>query len=314
MAYYIKKIASFTVTLFLISIITFLAFQVLPGNPAEAILGVDADPVQLHNLEIELQLDKSPQERYISWIKGILKGDLGTSWKYHQKVSSIVKPAFRTTLTLSVFSLVLTVILGFTLGVISAIQKNGPASIALTFFNEIWISTPAFCTAILLIAVFSVKLKLFNSMGFVPLEQGFFKCLKSVFLPALSIALGSGAVLQRFLKNNILEELKKEYIRTARAKGLSAKEIIFGHLLRNSLIPSLTMLGLLVCEILGGSIIIENVFSIPGIGRLIATSISSRDFPLLEALVLYLASVTVICNFAVDILYSIIDPRIRGSR
>ena len=151
-------------------------------------------------------------------------------------------------------------------------------------------------------------------MGFVPWNQNPLACLRTLFLPALSLSFGSGAILSRYLKNSIHAEQKKDYIKTLRAKGLNQNQIIFDHVLRNALLPALTMLGLLITDILGGSIIIENVFSIPGIGRLIATSISSRDFPLLQTLTLYLASITVACNFFVDFLHSLADPRIRRGK
>lgn len=311
MFFYIKKFFEFILTLFLVTLVTFAAFQILPGNPAAAILGVDADEVQIANLEAELGLDKAPLLRYADWLKGILRGDFGKSYKYSKDVKQLISGAFSATLTLAIFSLVLSALLGIAFGIFIAIKEKNPVAFATSVLNQVWISTPSFCAAIFLIIIFCVKIRVFPSMGYVPFTQNAAMCIKTLFLPALSLALGSGAILSRYLKNSIHSEQKKDYVRTLRAKGLSENAVTFRHVLRNSLLPAITMLGLIITDILGGSIIIENVFSIPGIGRLIATSISSRDFPLLQTLTLYLAFITVLCNFCVDILYSVIDPRIR---
>lgn len=309
--FYLKKFFEFILTLFLVTLVTFFAFQILPGNPAMAILGPDADEIQIANLESELGLDKSPLLRYGEWLKEIFRGDFGTSYKYSKSVSRVVASAFGATFSLAIFSLVLSALLGIAFGILIALKEKNPFAFAVSVLNQIWIATPSFCAAIFLIIIFCVKLHILPSMGFVPWRQNPLACVRTLFLPALSLALGSGAILSRYLKNSIQAEQKKDYVKTLRAKGLNFRQIIFGHVLRNALLPALTMLGLLITDILGGSIIIENVFSIPGIGRLIATSISSRDFPLLQTLTLYLAFITVACNFFVDILHSLADPRIR---
>lgn len=314
MEFYLKKFFEFILTLFLVTLVTFFAFQILPGNPAVAILGPDADEVQIANLESELGLDKSPLIRYGEWLKKIFRGDFGTSYKYSKSVSQVVADAFAATFSLAIFSLILSAIWGIAFGIFIALKEKNPLAFAAQILNQIWIATPSFCAAIFLIIIFCVKLRAFPSMGFVPWNQNPLACLHTLFLPALSLSLGSGAILSRYLKNSIHTEQKKDYVKTLRAKGLNQTQIIFDHVLRNALLPALTMLGLLIADILGGSIIIENVFSIPGIGRLIATSISSRDFPLLQTLTLYLASITVACNFFVDILHSLADPRIRRGK
>lgn len=314
MGFYLKKFFEFILTLFLVTLVTFFAFQILPGNPAVAILGPDADEVQIANLENELGLDKSPLIRYGEWLKKIFRGDFGMSYKYSKSVSQVVADAFEATLSLAIFSLILSTFWGIAFGIFIALKEKNPLAFAAQVLNQIWIATPSFCAAIFLIIIFCVKLRAFPSMGFVPWNQNPLACLRALFLPALSLSLGSGAILSRYLKNSIHAEQKKDYVKTLRAKGLNQTQIIFCHVLRNALLPALTMLGLLIADILGGSIIIENVFSIPGIGRLIATSISSRDFPLLQTLTLYLASITVACNFFVDFLHSIADPRIRRGK
>ena len=312
--FYIKKISGLLITIFLVTLITFFTFNILPGNPALAILGPDADTAQIQALEAEFHLDQPLYSRYFSWITGVLRGDLGYSYRYGQKVSVIISKAFGVTFSLGLFSLVLTVLMGLPLGIVMGQYSRKKSVKILEVFDQIWLSTPGFCTAILLIMIFTVILKLFPSMGYVPFYQNPLQSLRTMFLPALSLSFGSSAILARYLKTDFTMQKSLDYVRTARSKGLSTGRIVFVHILRNSLICVVTTLGLIVTDILGGSIIIENVFSLPGIGRLIATSITSRDFPLIQGLVLYLAVITVSVNFIVDILYQVIDPRTREVR
>ena len=312
--FYIKKISGLLITIFLVTLITFFTFNILPGNPALAILGPDADTAQIQALEAEFHLDQPLYSRYFSWITGVLRGDLGYSYRYGQKVSVIISKAFGVTFSLGLFSLVLTVLMGLPLGIVMGQYSRKKSVKVLEVFDQIWLSTQGFCTAILLIMIFTVILKLFPSMGYVPFFQNPLQSLRTMFLPALSLSFGSSAILARYLKTDFTMQKSLDYVRTARSKGLSTGRIVFVHILRNSLICVVTTLGLIVTDILGGSIIIENVFSLPGIGRLIATSITSRDFPLIQGLVLYLAVITVSVNFIVDILYQVIDPRTREVR
>jgi len=309
--FYIKKISGLLITVFLVTLITFFTFNILPGNPALAILGPDADSAQIQALEAEFHLDQPLYQRYFSWIAGVLRGDLGYSYRYGQKVSLIISNAFGVTFSLGLFSLVLTVLIGLPLGVVMGQYSRKKTVKVLEVFDQIWLSTPGFCTAILLIMIFTVLLKLFPSMGYVSFFKDPVQSLRTLFLPALSLSFGSSAILARYLKTDFTMQKSLDYVRTARSKGLKTSRIVFVHILRNSLICVVTTLGLIVTDILGGSIIIENVFSLPGIGRLIATSITSRDFPLIQGLVLYLAVITVAVNFIVDVLYHVIDPRTR---
>jgi peptide/nickel transport system permease protein len=309
--YYIKRISEFLITLFLITVITFCVFQILPGDPALAMLGVDADTVQIENLHRALGLDKPVIQRYVDWLKGVCSGNLGISFRYRQSVSAIVASAFSVTVTLSAFVLMMTVIIGIPVGAWLALHDCSPASIPITVFAQAGVSIPSFCVALFFIFLFSVKFQLFPSMGYVPWSESPSGCIRSLFLPALSISFGTVAVLIRYMRASVLSQLKQDYVRTARSRGLTRSHVLFFHVLRNSLIPVVTVLGMLSADVLGGSIIVENVFSLPGIGKLLASSISSRDFPLLQGLVLYISIIVVICNFVVDMLYTVIDPRIR---
>ena len=306
MNFYVRKFIDFMTTLLLVTLVTFLTFQLLPGNPALAILGPDADQAQIEALELQLGLNQSLPLRYANWLKGAFCGNLGISYKYNQSVSSLIAGALKTTASLSLLSLVFTIAIGTFLGITFAINRKKKVWRCLSILNQIWVSMPSFCTALILILIFTVGLKLLPSVGF----DG----PKSLILPSLAISLGSSSILARYIKTSMENELKQDYVRTAKSKGLNEKQVIVRHVLRNALLPSITTLGLITADIFGGSIIIENVFSLPGIGKLIIHSISSRDFPLLQGLTVYLAAMTLTCNFAVDILYSIIDPRTRSKK
>ncbi len=303
MNYYIKKILDFFTTLFLVTLVTFFTFNLLPGNPAVAILGADADPAQIESLEKQLGLDQNPVQRYFTWLKNASHGDFGISYKYNRPVKSLISKALKSTACLSAVSLIFTIVLGLFFGILFAVNRKKKFWQFFSTLNQIWVSVPSFCTALILILIFAVTLKALPSVGF--------NDFSSLILPSLSIALGSSSILGRYIKNSIQNELSQDYVRTAKSKGLNERQIIARHVLRNALLPSLTMLGMITTGIFGGSIIIENVFSLPGIGKLITNSIYSRDFPLLQGLSIYLATMTLSVNFLVDILYSVIDPRIR---
>ena len=314
MKYYLKKILGFIFTILLVSIITFVVFQILPGDPAQIILGVDADPAQIENLRATMNLDKGYVERYLIWLTNALKGDLGISYRYSRAVSELISESFFVTSSLAVYSIALTILIGLPLGIFIAKNSKKKITTGISMLSQLGISVPSFCMGIVLISIFSVNLGWFDSIGYIPASESLTGWFKTMFLPSLSIAFGSSAVLARYIRVSIANQQKQDYVRTAKSKGLSEKIIMNQHILRNSLIPVITILGMLVADILGGSIIIENVFSLPGIGKLISTSITTRDLPLIQGLTVYLAGIVVICNFGVDILYSIIDPRIKTKR
>lgn len=314
MGYYCRKAGGLLVTLALVSLITFGVFQILPGNPAYIILGVDADPLQLEALTKSMGLDLPLYQRYFNWVQGVFRGDLGQSLRYQQPVSQLILQGMRVTGGLAAMTMLLTVLMGIPVGIWLAGHGDKPYAVGFSMLSQLSLSVPAFCMGIFLIHIFSVQLKWLPSIGFVSWEESPLGCLKSLFLPSVSIALGSASVLIRYVKVSVTNQQKQDYVRTAYSKGLGKQRVMYGHVIRNSLIPVITILGMLTADILGGSIITENVFSLPGIGRLISVSISSRDLPLLQGLVLYLAVIVVICNFAVDLIYSVVDPRIRLKR
>lgn len=289
----------------------FFVFQLLPGNPAQIILGIDADPHQVAQLEKQLGLDRSPVERYMDWVAGVLQGDLGESLRYQLPVSDIVIDRIPVTASLAILSLFFTVVIGVPLGIFIARSDGKWISIFLNVLTQLGISIPSFWFGFILILIFGVTLQLFPTYGYVPWSEDFLGALRSFFLPSFAIAIGNIAIVIRYLRNTILDQSKMDYVRTARVKGLKERSILYGHILRNSLIPVLTIMGLLIADTLGGSIIIENVFSLPGLGNLLIQSITSRDFPLVQSMVLYIAIIVLLINFIVDMLYKVIDPRIR---
>lgn len=313
MAYYARKTAGCLVTLLLVSLVTFAVFQILPGDPAVVVLGVDADPVQVQQLREAMGADKPLPERFVSWIFGVLRGDLGTSYRYHQPVSQLISSGLSATVSLALMSLLLTAAIGLPVGIWLARHGKKAYAAPISFFSQLGLSVPAFCVSIGLIGLFSVQLRWLPSIGFIPWSQSPLGCIRSLLLPSAAIAFGSSAVLIRYVRTSVARQEGEDYVRTARSKGVPEGRILRRHVLRNSLIPVLTIFGMIVADVLGGSIIIENVFSLPGIGKLISTSIATRDLPLIQGLTLYLAGIVVLCNFGVDLLYSTIDPRIRLS-
>lgn len=310
MAFYLKKLLSLVVTLFLISIVTFGVFQILPGDPASIVLGPDADPLQLEALRQSMGVDAPLLTRYTDWLGDALTGDLGESFRFHMPVSELLLSRIPVTASLALISLIFTLLIGIPLGLFIASHK-GICGKVISAFSQLGIAIPSFWMGILLVLLFAVTLGLLPSNGYVTFAENPANWLRSLLLPSLSIAFGTSAVLIRYLKTAMLDELPKHYVQTARSKGLSERIVIRKHVFKNALIPTVTILGMLVIDILGGSIITENVFNIPGLGNLIITAINSRDLPLIQALVLYLGTIVVVFNFIVDMLYSVIDPRIR---
>lgn len=311
MNFFIKKIFDFLITLVLVSLVTFIAFNVIPGNPALIIYGPDADEVLIEQAQKEFNLDKPLYKRYFVWLSDAVKGDFGKSYRFNQSVNTLIKDSSGTTLTLALFTIFFTALIGFPLGIFFATSRKKIIKKPVELFDQLWISIPSYCTALILILIFTVKFSLFPSMGFVEWNENPFECMRTIFLPSLSLALGSSAILARYLKTSFLQQKNKNYVYAALSKGLSESYVNIHHIFINAVIPVITISAMTITEILGGSIIIENVFSIPGIGKLIMAAISARDFPLIQGLVMYLATITITCNFAADILYGIVDPKIR---
>ncbi len=298
-------------TVFLVSVITFVSFEVIPGDPVLSRLGVDADEAQIEALSRELGLDDPLPVRFFRWISGIFTGNLGLSSRYSRPVSELILDRLPVTLSLAAISLLLIVSVGIPLGILSAKYGDRIPGLSISIVSQIGMAIPSFWTGIILIYVFGLILKWFSPGGYTPWSESPAEAFKSLLLPSVAIALPSIATVIRYTRNTVMEQMKNDYVRTALSKGLKMNAVLFRHVLKNAIIPVITILGMITANILGGSIVIEQVFTLPGIGRLLINAISTRDLPLVQGMILYISLMIVIINFLIDIVYTIIDPRIK---
>jgi peptide/nickel transport system permease protein len=308
-----KRLVTLIATLAGASAIIFLVLEILPGNAAQVLMGADADPEAVKALAIKLGLDQPVLTRYLHWISGLLSGDLGLSYAYSTPVAELVLQRLELTVPLALMAMSLTAVLALVVGIYAAAHHNKLGDVGLMGMTQVGIAIPNFWFAILLILLFSVQLKWFSAGGFPGWREDVGESFRSLLLPALSLAVVQSAILARITRSAVLEVLREDYVRTARAKGLSQRATLWGHVLRNALIPVVTVMGLQFAELLAGTIVVENVFYLPGLGRLIFQSISNRDLIVVRNCVMLLAAMVVIVNFVVDVLYAVIDPRVKAS-
>ena len=311
-AYFLKRVIILLATLFLVSGAIFVVLQVLPGDPAQIILGIKATPETLRDLRHKLGLDLPLPVQYMNWIGGVIRGDLGRSITYDVPITSLIISRLQVTIPLALLSILFAVVFSIPLGVYAAIHRNRPGDYGVMVFSQIGLAIPAFWAGILLILLFAVELRWFSAGGFKSWAETPWGALKSLLLPALSLGLIRAAVLARLTRSCMLEVLGEDYIRTARSKGLTEKVVVYKHAFRNALIPVVTIVGLQMGELLAGAIVIENVFHLPGLGRLVFLAIGQRDLPVVQGVSLLIAFLIVVVNFAVDVIYGIVDPRIRA--
>ena len=297
-------------TLLLISLLTFVIVHVVPGDPAMLILGHEASPELLADLRAALGLDRPLPEQYLSWLAGALRGDLGDSLRHRLPVSLLVAQRLPVTASLAGLSLLLAVVIALPLGIVAAVKERTPFDLGILVLSQIGVALPAFWIGILLILVLAVQRRAFPTGGFVPWRKSPLGALRSLALPAIALSLPLVAVLVRLIRGSMLDELARDHIRTARAKGLRERTVVVRHALKGALIPTVTMLGLQLGFLLSGSIVIEQVFALPGLGRLALFAISNRDVPLIQGLIVFIATLVVAINFAVDVLYGVLDPRV----
>lgn len=309
----IKRLVTLLATLVGTSIVVFLVLEILPGNAAQVLLGPDAAPEAVQALTIKLGLNQPALERYWHWVSGLLVGDLGQSYAYSTPVLDLIRERLALTVPLALLAMTFTIVLALLVGVTAAARHNRMGDVGLMSLTQVGIAIPNFWFAILLILLFSVKLQWFSAGGFDGWGDGVFQGLKSLLLPALSLAVVQAAILARFTRSAVLEVMREDFVRTARAKGVSQRAVLWTHVLRNALIPVVTVMGMQFSELLAGTIVVENVFYLPGLGRLIFQAIGNRDLIVVRDCVMLLAAMVVIVNFVVDILYAVIDPRIKAS-
>lgn len=311
MKYAAKKFLTLIITLFIVSLLAFLAFQIIPGDPTTKILGTEATPEAVAALRAELGLDRPVLARYFDWLGGFLTGDLGTSYSYQTPVSEMLADKLPITFLLTILSFLFTIVLSIPLGILAGSVLNKFVDALITALDQVVMSVPAFFIGILACFIFGNLLKIFVPGDFVSYTESWSACLSYMIFPALSIAIPRIAMTVKMLRGSIHSELEQDYVRTARSRGNARPAILTRHVLKNALIPVITFLAVSAAEIMTGSIIIEQVFTIPGVGRLLLASINNRDFPVVQAIVVILAAWIVAVNFVADLLYQLVDPRIR---
>ncbi len=312
--YVLRRFLSLVLSLWVASVVIFLALEVVPGDPAAYMLGLNAQEDTLAALRAELGLDGSKTSRYLNWITGMLSGDFGTSYTYRTPVAGMIADRLWVSLPLALYALSLSILIGFLDGIWAASRRGTVVDAGIMGVTQLGIAVPNFWFAILMVFIFAINLRWFSAGGFAGSDAGFFPAMKSLTLPAVALALPQASILARIMRSSLLDTLTEDYIRTARAKGLSRAQAIRRHAFGNALIPVLTIIGLQFSFLLAGAIIIEKVFFLPGLGLLIFQSISARDLIVVESVVMLLVFAVITVNFAVDLAYAWVDPRLRGRR
>lgn len=312
--YFLKRLLSLGLSLVAASVVIFLALEVVPGDPAAYMLGLNAQEDTLAALRQELGLGGSILERYLSWAGGLLTGDFGTSYTYRTPVAGMIADRLWVSLPLALYALTLSTLIAFPAGIWAASRRGSGADASVMGVTQLGIAIPNFWFAMLMVLVFAIQLRWFSAGGFPGWEAGFLAAMKALTLPAIALALPQASILTRVMRSSLLDTLGEDFIRTARAKGLTRSQALWRHAVRNALIPVLTILGLQFSFLLAGAIIIENVFFLPGLGRLVFQSISARDLIVVESVVMLLVFAVIMVNFAVDMAYAWVDPRLRRRR
>ena len=309
----LRRLAGLVLTMLAAAILIFLLLEVLPGDPAATMLGVSATPETVAALRVELGLDRPALARFLSWIAGLFTGDLGISYTYRVPVSGLIAERIAVTLPLAAMALVLAAAIGVTLGTFAASRASGPMDAAIMALSQLGLAIPNFWFGILFVLLFSVTLGWFPSGGFPGWQADPANAFRALVLPAFALALPQSAVLARMTRTSMLETLGEDFIRTARAKGLNRAQVLRRHALRNALIPVITILGLQFSFLLAGTIIVENVFALPGLGRLLVQAVGGHDLILIKSLVLLFVGMVIVVSTVVDLAYGLIDPRLRVS-
>jgi peptide/nickel transport system permease protein len=307
------RLAQVIPTLLLVSVLVFCLQQLMPGDPALVLAGEERDPVVLAQIRAELWLDRSLPVQYFHWIGHVLQGDLGFSWRIRQPVAQLVLTKLPVTLQLGAMAFAIAVCIGVPLGILSAVYKNRPLDYIANAVGLAGLSTPNFWLGIMLILLVSVKLGWLPPSGYVPLTEDWRQSLATTIMPAFVLGNAISAILMRHTRSAMLIALEQDYVRTARAKGLREWVVVLRHALRNALVPVVTLGALELGTLLSGAVLTEQVFSIPGFGKLIVDAVFNRDYPVVQGVVLVTATVYVLLNLLADVLYVFINPRLRAA-
>ena len=307
-----KRIALLLGTLLLVTLLAFIAFSIIPGDPTDAILGLNATEEQIAALRAQLGLDLPLWQRYLHWLGGLFTGDLGISYNFDMPVADLLSICIVPTLTLALMALVLIIVISIPLGLFAARHEGSAIDKILTVSNQIFMSIPNFVIGIGLVFLFGLVIRIFSPGAYVKPQDNLLKYLWYMLFPSLAVALPKSAMTVKMLRSSILSELKSDYVRTAYSKGNSRASALRRHVLRNAMIPVVTFLANTIAELVAGSIVVEQVFTVPGLGQMLISSIGNRDYPVVQAIIVLVAFVVVLCNFLADLLYRVMDPRLKG--
>ena len=310
MKHAVKKLGMMLLTMLIVSFLAFLAFQVIPGDPTNTILGTDATPEQVEALRAQLGLDRPFFVRYFDWLFSFMRGDFGMSYSYSMPVSDMLTGKLGVTLLLAVLSFTLTVLVSIPVGIISA-DRGGWLDKSLTVVGQVTMAVPPFFIGILLTYLFGLILHWFTPGEFIAPSVDFGGSVAYLIYPAVAIALPRIAMTVKMLRSGILGELNRDYVRTAHSRGNDRGAILYRHVLRNAVVPTVAFLAMTIADIVAGSVVIEQVFAIPGMGRLLFSSISNRDYPVVQAVIVLMAFWVVLVNFVADLINQRLDPRLR---
>lgn len=310
--YTLKRFLSLCISLAVASLLIFFVIEIAPGDPASFMLGINAQPDTVAALRAELGLDIPKFQRYLTWVGGMLTGDFGTSYTYRTPVAQMVADRMWVSLPLALYALALSTIIAFPAGMYAAARRGRGGDVAVMGATQLGVAIPNFWFAMMLVLIFAINLRWFSAGGFAGWDKGLGAVMWSLTLPAISLALPQAAILARVMRSALLDIMNEDFMRTARAKGLTSAQTLWKHGLRNALIPVLTIIGLQFSFLLAGGIIIEQVFYLPGLGRLVFQSISARDLIVVESVVMLLVFAVIVVNFAVDLAYGAVDPRLRA--
>jgi peptide/nickel transport system permease protein len=309
--YLVKRLIALIPVLLIVGSIVFIIMRLLPGNPAAMMLGPEATEEEIKALSTQMGLERPIPYQFVEWFKKVLQGDFGSSLFFRgMPVTKVVFDHFQATLILTILGLILAAVFGITVGVLAAAFHNRIIDRLVMLMTSIGVAIPNFWLGLMLALTFAILFPILPPAGFKPLSAGLWTSLKYLILPAIALAFGQASLVARMTRANMLEVLQFDYIRTARAKGLAEGVVIFKHALKNGLIPTVTVLGLSFANLMGGAVVTEQIFNIPGIGRLLIKSVFTRDYPVIEGIVIYIAAAWVIINLLVDLTYAVLDPRV----
>ena len=305
------RLISLSLSLIAASVVIFSVIEIIPGDPASFMLGINAQPDTIAALRDQLGLNGSIISRYFNWISGMLTGDFGISYTYRVPVSELIMARVWISLPLAIYALAISTLIAFPVGLIAASNRGRPVDLTIMGTTQLGVAIPNFWFAMILVLIFAINLRWFSAGGFPGWDQGVLLSIKSLTLPAIALALPQASILARIMRSSILDTLDQDYVRTARAKELTRSQAIWRHALKNAMIPVLTIIGMQFSFLMAGAIIIENVFFLPGLGRLIFQGITQRDLIVVESVVMLLVFAVITVTFIVDITYAAVDPRLR---